>query len=183
MTIEHGDIADPYIHEPKGIAAALAGQVLIANGTGSGVWDYLSHGHLYYDNLGTGVTITTPTAYTLIGPTTTGEADMTNFTTNNLGRLTYVNTRSAHISVFASITLKHSSGALVDVIFQVHKNGSPVVGAQQATAALSANYQHVTVCGHFSVVNNDYIEVFVKSASGNVIIHTMSLTALGQPGT
>jgi hypothetical protein len=35
---EHIDITDPNIHEPKGIGAALAGTVYVANGSGSGSW-------------------------------------------------------------------------------------------------------------------------------------------------
>jgi hypothetical protein len=36
--MQHVDIDDPYIHEPKGASTATAGQIYIANGAGSGVW-------------------------------------------------------------------------------------------------------------------------------------------------
>lgn len=39
--IEHSAISDPYIHEPKGVAAASAGEVYIADGAGSGEWRIL----------------------------------------------------------------------------------------------------------------------------------------------
>ncbi len=38
MTIEHKDLTDPQLHEPKGIATAQANQVYVANGVGSGSW-------------------------------------------------------------------------------------------------------------------------------------------------
>ena len=38
MTIQHNVITDPDIHEPKGVAAASAGQIYVANGAGSGSW-------------------------------------------------------------------------------------------------------------------------------------------------
>ena len=38
MAIEHSTITDPDIHEPKGVAAAAAGTVYIADGAGSGAW-------------------------------------------------------------------------------------------------------------------------------------------------
>ena len=38
MTIEHVNIADPDIHEPKGVATAASGSAYIANGAGSGSW-------------------------------------------------------------------------------------------------------------------------------------------------
>lgn len=39
---EHSTITDPDLHEPKGVAAATSGQVYVANGAGSGVWQTLS---------------------------------------------------------------------------------------------------------------------------------------------
>ncbi len=44
--IEHSTITDPKIHEPKGIAAATADQIYVADGAGSGDWtdidDYIT---------------------------------------------------------------------------------------------------------------------------------------------
>lgn len=39
---EHVSIADPNIHEPKGVAAATAGQAYVADGAGSGTWTTLA---------------------------------------------------------------------------------------------------------------------------------------------
>lgn len=36
--VQHSAIADPDIHEPKGVAAAASGEVYVANGAGSGAW-------------------------------------------------------------------------------------------------------------------------------------------------
>jgi len=38
MTIEHNVLTDPELHEPKGAAAATAGQVYVADGAGSGAF-------------------------------------------------------------------------------------------------------------------------------------------------
>lgn len=38
MTIEHNEVTDPEIHEPKGISTATATHVYAANGIGSGTW-------------------------------------------------------------------------------------------------------------------------------------------------
>jgi hypothetical protein len=46
MTIQHELIADPKIHEPKGVAAASANTVYVANGGGSGAWSTLTTGSL-----------------------------------------------------------------------------------------------------------------------------------------
>lgn len=36
--VNHSTLTDPYLHEPKGAAAATAGKVYVANGSGSGAW-------------------------------------------------------------------------------------------------------------------------------------------------
>lgn len=36
MSINHKDIADPNIHEPKGASAAVANRVYLSDGAGSG---------------------------------------------------------------------------------------------------------------------------------------------------
>jgi hypothetical protein len=38
MAVEHVNITDPELHEPKGVAAASADTVYVANGSGSGTW-------------------------------------------------------------------------------------------------------------------------------------------------
>lgn len=41
MTVQHVDITDPNLHEPKGVAAAAVGQVYVTDGLGSGVMTLL----------------------------------------------------------------------------------------------------------------------------------------------
>ena len=36
--VNHSSLTDPYLHEPKGVAAASVGKVYVANGSGSGTW-------------------------------------------------------------------------------------------------------------------------------------------------
>lgn len=56
MTIEHNVITDPYIHEPKGIAAAAVNKVYVADGAGSGVWQKIKNVQLdgVTSSIGTG---------------------------------------------------------------------------------------------------------------------------------
>jgi hypothetical protein len=42
MTIEHVIISDPYIHEPKGVAAATQDKVYVSDGAGSGGWQKIT---------------------------------------------------------------------------------------------------------------------------------------------
>lgn len=43
MSIEHKNILDPNIHEPKGISTATVNQIYSANGAGSGIWKELPY--------------------------------------------------------------------------------------------------------------------------------------------
>jgi hypothetical protein len=38
MAIEHADLTDPELHEPKGASAAVADSFYVADGAGSGAW-------------------------------------------------------------------------------------------------------------------------------------------------
>ena len=39
MTVNHKDLTGASLHEPKGVAAASAHTVYVANGSGSGTWE------------------------------------------------------------------------------------------------------------------------------------------------
>ncbi len=181
--IEHGSLVDADgLHEPKGVGSLALGssdqgKVYTADGAGSGIWSRTAHGSFYYDDIGTGTVYITPTAYTLVKPVTIGISSLTDFTHNGLGRLTYTGSSNKGVNVGASITVKHSSASLVDIFLQVYVNGVAIPSAQQATAALSGNYTHVSLTAHVEMATNDYIEIYTKSASGNVIIHSFSVTA------
>lgn len=46
--IDHNLIEDPYIHEPKGVAAAAAKQVYVADGAASGTWKKIQESDIDY---------------------------------------------------------------------------------------------------------------------------------------
>jgi hypothetical protein len=179
MATEHDSITDPEIHEPKGVSTASSGQFYLADGVGSGAWRYCPHSQCEYSNIGTGTTITGPTAYTLIGPVTTGDSLPRDFTHNSLGRLTYTGATSLDLSVHASISFKHSTGSGQDCYFQVHKNGSPA-GTEMVASADSANYQHISINAHIDITTNDYIEIWCKVATGNIIVHAITIEVTGK---
>lgn len=45
-TAAHSTITDPYIHEPKGAAAAAANKTYVSNGSGSGTWKKITTSEL-----------------------------------------------------------------------------------------------------------------------------------------
>lgn len=44
--IEHADLTDPELHEPKGASSATANKVYVANGSGSGTWKKITTSEL-----------------------------------------------------------------------------------------------------------------------------------------
>ena len=46
--IQHSALTDPNLHEPKGASTAASGKVYVANGSGSGAWQFIA-GHAYGD--------------------------------------------------------------------------------------------------------------------------------------
>lgn len=178
-TVRHADLTGADLHEPKGADSAVEGSVYVSNGAGSGAWKLLSHAACYYANIGTGVTYTAPTTYTLVNPTTTGDAAPIGFTHNGTGRLTYTGTSTVDVTYMSTITVKHSTGAGADCYFQLHKNGTPVTGAEVVVSADSANYHQISLLAHTSASTNDYFEIYCKVASGNIIVHAMNILMHG----
>lgn len=180
MPVEHVNITDPEIHEPKGAASAVVGKVYVSDGAGSGNWRYRAHSHLYYSNVGTGTTITTPTSYTLINPTTIGDSAPHDFSHNSAGRLTYTASFSQDMSITMSCTFKHSAGSGVDCYFAIYKNGVIVPGTEHVRTANSANFNSISLNGHANnITTNDYFEVYCKCASGSIVVHALNLSVRG----
>lgn len=203
--VEHKNLVDPEIHEPKGASTATAGQVYVADGAGSGAWEsaaistsasagevYIADGAgsgsfqvmspygaiLYNDLAGAGTTLTTPTAYTLISAATSA-TDLVEFTTNGAGRLTYTGTAARHLFGTFNCTFIHSGGTQ-DVYFAVHKNGS-LLGSFEIAKRVGANFELACFDFDLDVVTNDYVEIVAKTASGNVVVHSMYLKLMGVP--
>jgi hypothetical protein len=80
MAVQHSTITDPNIHEPKGVSSAAAGKVYVANGAGSGSWQYpagYAHGEIYINAGATTQTLSVSSGYAKLNPTgewTAGES-------------------------------------------------------------------------------------------------------------
>lgn len=58
----HNSMTDPYLHEPKGVAAADAGNVYVSDGAASGAWTPIWSGWGYYQDDGSDQVIGTTEA-------------------------------------------------------------------------------------------------------------------------
>lgn len=181
--ILHSSLSPSEAHEPKGIAGAPVDTCYVADGAGSGAWQILNPygGIIYNDLAGSGTTFSTPTAYTLMNPVTAA-TNTRLFSTNNLGRLTFNGNSDRHVHAVFDSSFKHSTGSGQDVFFQVYKNGSALGSFEVGATADSANF--IRISAHFDDMasGGDYYEVYLKTATGSVIVHQFYMFIMGMPG-
>ena len=181
MPAEHNTITDPELHEPKGVAAASANAVYLADGLGSGAWEHAApHAGFYYSDIGTGTTLTTPTAYTLVGPATTA-THVDDFTHNSLGRVTFTGASDRHVHMVCDIVFKHSTGGGQDCFFTIFKNGIEQTGADIVQSADSTDYQKIAMHWDDQASTNDYYEIYSKASTGSIIVHKYYVFVMGMP--
>jgi hypothetical protein len=180
---EHVTITDPEIHEPKGVAAASADEVYVADGAGSGSWEILNpYGGIIYNDIGgTGTTFTTPSTYTILD-LVTASTNLNGFSTNNLGRLTYTGAEDRHVHAVFDASFDHSTGAGNEVTFGVYKNGLLLSNFEAVGTADSSTTMRMVLHFDNMISTNDYFEVYAKTASGSITVYTFYLFLMGMPG-
>ena len=116
--VNHSSLTDPYLHEPKGVASALSGDVYMANGSGSGSWTP-AHQHadayLAFDSTTPAYVHAATTSFTVINPTlVSSSAD--GFTVSNSpnARITYTGTRNLSANIHIQFPL-HKQQALTEM--------------------------------------------------------------------
>lgn len=113
--VNHSALTDPYLHEPKGAAAAASGQVYVADGSASGDWTDLDAATTYIisgviDDISTADTvyIPTPEAGTVKQVTTILNGAIA--TANNT-----VLVKNAAAATMGTITVAFSGSAAADI--------------------------------------------------------------------
>ena len=162
--VNHSTLTDPYLHEPKGVAAASAGEVYIANGAGSGDWKK----HHQYIGAYIAFDATTPayqhsatTSPTVINPTfTVSVSDGFTGTSSPNARLTYTGTDNINAALSLTLSTKQASGTNRDVQWIFYKNGVELPGSRTIRTISSGTWGSITVLGYTALTTNDYIEVY-----------------------
>ena len=184
--VNHSTLTDPYLHEPKGIAAAPAGQVYIADGAGSGDWLEFSryvNGYVAFDATTPAYQHSVTTSFTALNPTFSISANngFTGLSSPN-ARVRYDGTETITASAQFTISFKNNSGTNRDIEILLRKNGSAFNGGHTITTAASGEWRSITMVDIGTLSTNDYLEVFVKaSAAFTLDIASASLTVTGVP--
>jgi len=211
MTIQHRNIPNADLHEPKGVSLATSNTVYVANGSGSGTWvktptqalagistngsagqlvtvngsgafvlASAPHGHIYFFDSTTPVTITAPTTPTKVLVTTAGTGTSTDISETTTARLTYTGTLTTDLCISYIVSLDHVAGANRTITTGLYKNGTLLAGSQTLTTASSNNINSLTGIINNTASTNDYYEVFVTISGGSndVRIYALQLNAI-----
>ena len=184
--VNHATLTDPNLHEPKGIAAAPAGQVYIADGAGSGSWEELAryvNGYVAFDSATPAYQHSVTTGFTALDPTFTVSSNngFTGLSSPN-ARLRYDGAETITAFVQFTVSFKNNSGSDKDVEIEIYKNGSSFNGAHTIVTAVNAEWKSITIPDIGSLSTNDYIEIFVKGSSAFTLdIASASLVISGVP--
>jgi hypothetical protein len=166
-----------------GIAAnGSDGQVVIVDGAGSHELGWVvAHGGCYFLNIGTPNTVTFPSVYTKVNPTTTAYGSPVEVTEGTNARITYTGTRSRGAVVSGELCVSQAAGATRDIRLAIYKNGSLITPSEVIITTTSAEKAQLVVFSNTTVATNDYFELYIRNdgASGDVSVYTMKLNLRG----
>lgn len=183
--VQHSAITDPNIHEPKGVSSAAAGKVYVANGSGSGSWQYISghaYGELYISNNSTAQALAAASALAKLNPTgawtANGNQNVTLSASN--GTITVLQAGEYQLNFWAVFeTASIASGAAYNFHYAVGSTPSTrKVYAKKTTNNVDTLHVHAT--GMANLAANDVISIYVggdgTSSGTNIIIKEAGLS-------
>jgi hypothetical protein len=176
-TVQHSALTDPNLHEPKGVSTAAAGKVYVANGSGSGVWQYPA-GHAYADMYITG----SSTAQTLAASSAKSKLNPTGAWTANGNQAVTMDAANGQITVLQAgvyqldfwivfETAAISGGAAYNFHYAI--NGTPStrkVYVKKTTNGVDT--LNVSAVGYATLAANDIFSMYVGgdgTSSGTAI--------------
>ena len=185
MTIQHNLITGSDLHEPKGVAAAGANHVYVANGSGSGTWKtvaseslHMPRGNFYFYNTGSPYTLTYSASPQKVAATTVVSGISNLVTEATTARLTYTGVPTVIVKLDYDASLKQSSGSDKEIAIMIHKNGVQIAGSLVDATFVTADANNLAGSCIVSAATNDYFEVYALngSGSGDMVFNKVSLT-------
>ena len=185
MTIQHKTITGTDLHEPKGVAAAAANKVYVANGSASGAWSTLTtstmalpKGKFYFYNIGSPYTLSHSGSTAKVAPTTIASGLGSLVTEATSARLTYTGSLTTVVKLDFDVSVKQASGADRDIMISVHRNGSVIAGSQVLVTSVTADLHQAAGSCFYNAATNDYFEIYAQNtgASGDMVFQKVALT-------
>lgn len=187
MAVQHKNITDPDIHEPKGVASAAVGKVYVSDGSGSGDWIYPSgyaHGEIYIDAGVTAQTLSVGSGYAKLNPGTEWTAGVSNVLTlsPSTGEITLTEAGNYFITFWGHFsTAAIASGTLYNFKYAIDGTTSPRV-LTVAKYSNGADKLHVSATGLATVTAGQKLSMYVggdsTSSTTNITMIEAGLTAV-----
>lgn len=184
--VNHSNLTDPYIHEPKGIANASSGGVYVSDGLGSGAWTKAHahiNGYVSFDATTPAAQESITTSFSEINPTfSTSSVD--GFSgASSPSRLIYTGTEPITAFCTFVFNFRNNSGTDRDLELNFYKNGVSVAnGGHIIVTASTGDWRSATLADTIELTTNDYITIAAKGdASFTLDIAAASLIVNGVP--
>lgn len=184
--VNHSTLTDPYLHEPKGIASAGAGNVYVADGAGSGSWvenHRFIGAYVAFDATTPAYTHITTTTDTVFNPVfAVAQANGFVGETSPNARLKYTGSEGINAHIAFNLSSKQASGTSRDVEFSLFKNGVELPGSRTIRTISSGSWGSISVSSYTTLVTNDYFEVKIKADSScSVLVASAFMSIMGVP--
>lgn len=185
MSVQHKDIPNAQLHEPKGINSALADTLYVADGLGSGAWRTLgAYGSQVITNNTANLALTavadttfnTTSQYTLLtgtgAPWTAENLFGMSFTTD---RLTVAVKGVYLINLWMQVKSFPSNSAKLAIRYRVNGTGAFSPRKPTAHADGAGDSDIAAGFGILSLNAGDYIQLYVASdTTGNYVLHDVN---------
>lgn len=165
-TVQHSELTDPNIHEPKDITTAQDGQVYVADGANSGSWKFPAghaYGELYISEGVTSQTLPSASGTAKLNPTsewtTNGNANVTLSAAN--GTITILQAGEYSLNFWITFTTASiASGAKYRFYYAVNGvHGTRNVYVTKPTNG--ADTLHCSASGLATFAANDVVTIYV----------------------
>lgn len=168
----------------KGISSGLtSGEFILSDGAGGFSGATIPHGTFYFVDITTPYTLTYPSTFTKIAPTTVAGGNPVDVTESTTGRLTYTGSVTRHFHIACDVSFDQTVGASRDIRFAVYKNGIKIANSEKIRTAVSGAKGMAAVHTDTMLAQNDYIELYAQNdgASGDLNIYTVYAFMMGMP--
>jgi len=187
MAIQHVDIPDAQIHEPKGVVSALEGYTYVANGSGSGNWRRnAAYGSQVITNNAVNFALTavadttfnTTSQYTLLtGAGAPWTSDSLYGVSFSVDRLTAPVTGVYEVKLWMNVLTFPTATAKVAARYRI--NGTGAFSARKPTvkSGVAGDIAQLVFSEHVALTAADYIQLYVASdGTGNLVMGDANLT-------
>lgn len=156
-----------------------AGQFVSVDGAGNFALTTGAHGQTDFYNLTTPYSLTYPSVFTKLAPTTIAGGNPEAMTEGTNARLTYTGPDTVALNIQYNVSLDQATGSARDIVLAVYKNGA-ILNAHSVATTTSSVKAVLSGIATATATTNDYFEVYALNAgaSGDIRVYAFLLNAI-----